>query len=62
MMLTRITACFTWKFKIVWNLQQAFPTIGSLSQNTPFSLLYHLYHFDTADQRHLYILSVLITS
>jgi hypothetical protein len=32
----------------------AFPTIGSLSQNTHFSLLYHLYHFDTVDQRHLY--------
>jgi hypothetical protein len=30
----------------------AFPTIGSLSKNTPFSLLYHLYHFDTIDQRH----------
>jgi hypothetical protein len=32
----------------------AFPTIGSLSQNTHFSLLYHLYRFDTVDQRHLY--------
>jgi hypothetical protein len=24
--------------KIMWSLQEAFPTIGSLSQNTPFSL------------------------
>jgi hypothetical protein len=30
----------------------AFPTIGSLSKTTPFSLLYHLYHFYTIDQRH----------
>jgi hypothetical protein len=35
----------------------AFPIIGSLSQNTHFSLLYHLYHFDTVDQRHpVYVL------
>jgi hypothetical protein len=33
----------------------AFPTIGSLSRNTPFSLLYQLYHFDIVDQNTLYM-------